>query len=64
MATTIKCNKDLYHGDGTKSFTKGQEYTVSHPVYDQIDILNATTTNDQGEPHKISLWYKHFKILK
>jgi hypothetical protein len=63
MATIIKATKDLYHGDGTKSFTKGCEYEV-RDVNNQYELLNMTTTNNQGQPHKISLWYKHFKLVR
>lgn len=63
MNTRIKATKDLYHGDGTRSFTKGNEYIVRN-VSQPYELIEATATNDQGEPHKISLWYKHFKILK
>lgn len=64
MATRIKATKDLYHGDGTRSFTKGEEYTVSKDVSQPYELIEASAVNDQGESHKISLWYKHFKILK
>ncbi len=27
LKTTVKCNKTLFHEDGSESFTKGNEYS-------------------------------------
>jgi hypothetical protein len=59
--TKVKCKKDLYHLDGTKSFSKGFEYEGNTPNI----MENLTLTNDQGERHSIGFqWVKHFKIVK
>lgn len=61
MKTRVKCKKDLYHNDGTKSFTKGQEYEGN--ICNVLE--NLTVKNDQGEDHKIgSSWSKHFTKLR
>jgi len=60
LKTKVKCNKNLFHRDGTKSFTKGNEYEGN--ICNVIE--NLIVTNDQGEPHKISEWAKHFTKLK
>jgi len=56
LKTTVKCNKTLFHNDGTESFTKGYEY------YGRICnvIENLTVKNNQGEEHRIGPWAKHF----
>jgi len=60
LTTTVKCNKTLIHGDGTESFTKGETY--SGAICNVLE--NLSVTNNQGEPHKLSGWSKHFKIIK
>jgi len=56
MKTIVKCNKNLFHADGTQSFTKGQTYEGN--ICNVLE--NLTVTNDQGEPHKLGNWSKHF----
>lgn len=60
--TTIKAKKDLYNNG--KCFTKGQEYTVNKDVKTEAGLMEATTTNDQGESHIIGSWWRDFKIVK
>lgn len=61
LKTKVKCNKDLFHNDGTKSFTQGFQYQGN--ICNVIE--NLTVINDQGEPHKIGWsWSKYFKIVK
>ena len=58
LKTKVKCNKDLFHNDGTKSFSKGQQYEGN--ICNVME--NLTVTNDQEEPHTIGFqWAKHFK---
>lgn len=59
METIVKCKKNLYHADGSKSFTKGQIYTGR--ICNMLE--NLTVTNNQGEPHKLGCWAKHFKNI-
>jgi hypothetical protein len=60
LKTTVKCAKDLFHADGSKSFSKGQTYEGN--ICNVTE--NLTVTNDQGEPHRIgSQWAKHFKNI-
>jgi len=57
--TTVKCNKNLFHGDRTESFTKGEEYTgQTSNVLDNMKVIN-----NQGEKHQLGNWSKHFKII-
>ena len=57
LKTTVKCNKTLFHADGTESFTKGKEYS-GHICN---VIANLTVTNNQGQLHIIGdIWAKHF----
>lgn len=61
LKTTVKCNKTLFHKDGSESFTKGKEY--SGHMYNVI--ANMTVTNNQGELHIIGdNWAKHFTKVK
>lgn len=61
LKTKVKCKKDLFHLDGTKSFSKGFEYEGN--ICNVIE--NLTVKNDQGEDHKIGFqWAKHFKVVK
>ena len=62
LKTRVRCKKDLYHNDGTKSFSKGSEYEGN--ICNVLE--NLTVTNDQGQPHTIGFqWAKHFtKISK
>lgn len=60
LKTTVKCNKTLFHADGTESFTKGNEY--SGHICNVIE--NLIVTNNQGEQHKIGPWAKYFKKIK
>ena len=59
LKTTVKCNKTLFHEDGSESFTKGNEY--SGHICNAIE--NLIVINNQGELHKIGHWAKHFKII-
>jgi len=56
METIVKCKKDLYHNDGTKSFTKGETYKGR--ICNVLENLNVT--NNQGEIHQLGCWAKHF----
>ena len=60
LKTTVKCNKTLFHEDGSESFTKGNEY--SGRIFNIME--NLTVTNDQGNSHRIGNWDKHFKFLR
>lgn len=61
--SVIRAKKDLYNNG--KCFTKGKEYETTKTINNQRDLLdNARTINDNGEPHYIGLWWKHFKIIK
>jgi len=57
MTTTVKCKKTLTHYDGTISFVKGNNYTGN--ICNVLENLHVT--NEQGEPHKLGNWAKHFK---
>ena len=59
--TIIIAKEDLYNGG--RCFTKGKEYEVSKQVKSQSDLIDATVTNDQGQPHSIGMWWKSFKIV-
>lgn len=59
LKTIVKCKKNLFHRDGTQSFTKGQEYEGN--ICNVLE--NLTVTNDQGEQHRLSGWAKHFKNI-
>lgn len=56
LRTTVKCNKTLKHRDGTTSFIKGNTY--SGRICNVIE--NLTVTDEQGDPHVIGEWAKHF----
>ncbi len=57
----VKCNKDLMHGDGSKSFSKGQIYQSPYATNLSED---TTLINDQKQPHRIGWgWLTHFKQL-
>lgn len=59
--TIVKCNKTLFHADGTESFTKGNEYS-GHMCN---VIANLTVTNNQGQLHIIGEnWAKYFTKVK
>ena len=61
LKKVVKCNKDLYHKDGTKSFSKGNEY--SGDICNVISNLHVT--NDQGEIHIIGeIWAKYFTKIR
>lgn len=61
--TTIKAKKDLYNGG--KCFTKGKTYTIERrEIKTEAGLMEAQTTNDQGEPHIIGSWWREFKIIK
>ena len=61
LKTVVRCNKDLYHSDGSKSFSKGQEYSGNICNV----IANLHVTNNQGEEHKIGEnWAKHFTKVR
>lgn len=65
--TTIKANKDLIHQDGTVSFIKGNTYQIRENVEIKSAkalLMNCTTTNEQGQVHRIGPWYKYFSIIK
>lgn len=59
----ILAKKNLYHNDGTLSFTNGQEYEVP-TVKSQHELIDCYSINNQGERHQIGMWYKYFKIIK
>lgn len=63
----IECKKTLRWGeneDQSESFTKGKVY----PLTNYIDATETNefmaTINNQGEPHLLGKWHKHFKIKK
>jgi hypothetical protein len=62
MKKAIICTKDLWHGDKdgpkTLSFTKGQTYYMTTEKL----VENTHATNNQGEPHRLGLWYRHFRM--
>jgi hypothetical protein len=60
LKTRVKCNKNLVHSDGTQSFTKGQIYEGN--ICNVLE--NLRVTNNQNEPHVLSMWHKHFKVIK
>jgi hypothetical protein len=57
MATILKCNKTLIHGDGSESFTKGHKYVMM----EHSTLSNPRVVNNQGEYHSLGGWSKHFK---
>ena len=57
--TIVKCKANLFHKDGTQSFTKGKEYEGN--ICNVLE--NLTVINDQGEPHKIGNWAHNFKNI-
>ena len=59
--TTIKAKKDLYNNG--KCFTKGNEYTVNKPIKSKAGLMEAQTTNDQGQPHIIGSWWREFELI-
>jgi len=59
MKTRVKCNKNLVHRDGTQSFTKGLIYEGN--ICNVLE--NLKVINNQGEPHSLSNWAKHFKKI-
>lgn len=56
ITTKVKCNKTLKHGDGTESFTKGQIYEGR--ICNVLE--NLEVKNNQGQPHRLGAWSKHF----
>jgi len=60
--TTIEAKKDMFNGG--QCFTKGQTYEVNGYVEEQYQLMERQAINDMGQPHKIGLWYKNFKIVK
>lgn len=61
MATVIRALKDL-HNEG-KCFSRGKDYTVDKDIHELHQLMNVTVINDNGQPHTISTWYKHFEIV-
>lgn len=61
--TKIKANKDLYNMG--KCFTKGREYQLigGRTVKTESGLMEAMTTNDQGEAHIIGSFWRNFKIV-
>lgn len=65
MSTRIKAKKDLFNGG--QCFTKGRIYTTlgTYKEYlSEASLMEAQTTNDQGEPHIIGSWWRNFSIVK
>jgi hypothetical protein len=60
--TTIKAKKTLYNGG--RCFTKGKTYETSKDVKTEAGLIEATVTNDLGEPHIIGMWWRQFEIIK
>jgi hypothetical protein len=60
METEVKCNKTLFHSDGSESFTKGMLYSGR----DSNSLYDMKVINNQGEPHTLSTWAKHFTVKK
>ena len=57
MKTTVKCNKTLkYPSDNSISFIKGNTYEGN--ICNVLE--NLTVINEQGEPHILGTWAKHF----
>jgi hypothetical protein len=54
----VICNKSLKHGDGSTSFTKGTLYVSN---YSDMLTENTTLVNNQNQPHRLGLWFKHFR---
>ena len=62
MKTIIECKKDLFNSG--QCFTKGKQYVVESEISKSASLMERQVTNDLGEPHTISTWWKHFKIIK
>ena len=60
--TQIKALKDLYNSG--KCFTKGRVYQVDKLIKTEAGLMEASTTNDMGEPHIIGSYWRNFKIIK
>jgi len=63
MKIKIKATKDLYN-EGL-CFKKDGIYEIEADVLlvEKYQLENKTATNEQGKPHRIGLWYRHFRIL-
>ena len=62
---TIQAKADLHNGG--QCFTKDKTYQVNthyHTINSTYDLMERTTTNDLGQPHKIGSWHKKFRIIK
>lgn len=54
----IKCKKDLVNDCGHKDFSKGKVYeTNSYEINENTKVIS----DDEGMPHTLGTWYKHFK---
>ncbi len=54
----VICNKTLKHSDKTTSFNKGSLYVSNYAT----ELSESTIlVNNQGQPHRLSLWFKHFR---
>lgn len=62
MITEIRAKKDLYNGG--KCFTKDEIYEVNGFIPTEASLMEKTVTNDLGEPHVISSWWREFEIVK
>lgn len=62
--TGLRCTKDCYHSDGSRSFTKGEYYETGKVIHNKASLIDAVTTNDQGESHIIGTFWRHFRVLK
>lgn len=58
--TTIIAKKNLYNIG--LCFTKGKEYTVNKAIKSPAGLMEATVTNDMGQPHIIGSWWRDFEI--
>ena len=54
----VIATKSLKHGDGSTSFIKGQ---LSVSNYSDNLTENTTLVNNQNQPHRLNLWFKHFR---
>ena len=59
--TTIKATKNLFNAG--QCFTKGKIYTTAKDCKTEAGLMEAQTTNDQGQPHIIGSFWRHFKIV-
>jgi hypothetical protein len=54
----VIATKNLKHGDGSTSFTKGQLYVSN---YSTSLTENTMLINNQNQLHRLNLWFKHFR---